>query len=173
MRNNFGLSSFVLAAAGLASISAASAIARTNHAAAGVVKRATNSTAIAPKVVIVNMFEPEGAAFWGIPEFDVLAQNITVPGLSPLFPEVHCTADGEVCQVITGEAEINAASTISAFVLSPLFDLTKSYFMIGGIAGVNPEVGTLGSVGFARYAVQVALQYEIDMRDLPDNFTTG
>ena len=33
--------------------------------------------------------------------------------------------------------------------------------MIGGIAGVNPFVGTLGSVGFARFAVQVALAYVI------------
>ena len=45
--------------------------------------------------------------------------------------------------------------------------------MIAGIAGVNPEVATLGSVTFARYAVQVALQYEFDAREIPDNFSTG
>ncbi|KAI1614744.1 purine nucleoside permease-domain-containing protein [Exophiala viscosa] len=138
-----------------------------NH---GVSKRATT---IAPKVFIIDMFEPEGAAWWGIDEFDVLAQNITIPGLSPLFPEVHCTADGDICQVITGESEINAASSISALVLSSVFDLTKTYFFVAGIAGVNPEVATTGSVTFARYAVQVALQYEFDIRDLPGNFTTG
>lgn len=90
-----------------------------------------------------------------------------MPGLSPLFPNVHCTADGDVCQVITGEGEINAATTIASFVRSPRFDLTTSYFMIAGIAGVNPEVATICSVTFARYAVQVALQYEFDIRDLP------
>lgn len=26
-----------------------------------------------------------------------------MPGISPLFPEVHCTQDGEICQVVTGE----------------------------------------------------------------------
>ena len=56
---------------------------------------------------------------------------------------------------------------------SPLFNLTSTYFMIGGIAGINPEQGTLGSVTFARYAVQVALQYEFDAREIPANFTTG
>lgn len=71
------------------------------------------------------------------------------------------------------EIEINAAVTITALVFSPLFDLTTTYFLIGGIAGVNPEVATLGSVTFARYAVQVALQYEFDAREIPDNFTTG
>ena len=128
---------------------------------------------IAPKVVIVSMFSPEAEVWWGIDEFDLLAQNITVPGLSPLFPEVHCTADDSVCQVVTGESEINAAGTIGALTLSTKFDLTKSYFMIAGIAGVNPEIATLGSVTFAQYAIQVALQYEFDIRDIPSNLTTG
>jgi purine nucleoside permease len=38
---------------------------------------------------------------------------------------------------------------------------------------VNPEVGTLSDVTFARYAVQVALQYEFDAREIPANFSTG
>jgi len=128
---------------------------------------------VTPKVFIIDMFPPEGSAWYGIPEFDLLAHNITVPGLSPLYPDVHCTASGDICQVITGEAEINAASTISALVYSPLFNFTKTYFFIAGIAGVNPEVATLGSVTFARFAVSVALQYEFDAREIPDNFTTG
>lgn len=45
--------------------------------------------------------------------------------------------------------------------------------MVAGIAGINPKIATLGSVTFARYAVQVALQYEFDARSIPPNFTTG
>ena len=45
--------------------------------------------------------------------------------------------------------------------------------MIAGIAGINPEIATLGSVAFARYAVQVALQYEFDAREIPKNWTEG
>ncbi|KAL2049629.1 hypothetical protein ABVK25_010089 [Lepraria finkii] len=59
--------------------------------------------------------------------------------------------------------------------LSPhlqLFDLTKTYFLIAGMTGVNPFVAT-GSVMLARFEVQVALQYEIDIRDIGDSFTTG
>lgn len=44
---------------------------------------------------------------------------------------------------------------------------------MAGIAGISPEVGTLGSVTFARFAVQVALQYEFDYREVPQNWTTG
>ncbi|EME48338.1 hypothetical protein DOTSEDRAFT_67421 [Dothistroma septosporum NZE10] len=128
---------------------------------------------VKPKVVIISMFSPEAEIWYGIKEFNLLDLNITVPGLSPLFPEAHCTANGDICQVVTGESEINAATTIASFVRSPRFDLTTSYFLIAGIAGVNPEVATICSVTFARYAIQVALQYEFDIRDLPSNFSTG
>ncbi|KAF2097825.1 purine nucleoside permease [Rhizodiscina lignyota] len=119
------------------------------------------------------MFDPEGDVWYGIPEFNILAKNITVTGFSPLFPDAHCTANGEVCQVVTGESEINAATTITALMLSPAFDLTSTYFLIAGIAGINPEIATICSVTFARYAIQVALQYEFDAREMPSNFTTG
>lgn len=77
-----------------------------------------------------------------------------------LFPHVHCTADLQICQVTTGESEINAAATITAVALSNKFDLTSTYFMIAGIAGVSPLWSTLGGVALSRYAVQVALQCE-------------
>lgn len=69
--------------------------------------------------------------------------------------------------------EINAACSVTALLSSPRFSFKHTYFMIAGIAGVNPEVATLGSVVFSRYAVQVALQYEFDAREIPENFTTG
>ena len=137
------------------------------------VQATSDQPCIAPKVMIVSMFPPEAEVWYNIPEFDLLANNITVTGLSPLFPAVHCTKDYDVCQLTIGEAEINAATSVSALVLSPLFDLTSTYFLIGGIAGINPHEGTLGDVTFARYAVQVALQYEFDAREIPDNFSTG
>jgi purine nucleoside permease len=121
---------------------------------------------IKPKVFIIDMFGPEGDIWYGIPEFNLLAQNISVIGLSPLYPEAHCTKDGSVCQVITGESEINAATSITSLVRSPKFDLTTTYFFIAGIGGVNPKVATLGSVAFAKYAVQVALEYEFDAREV-------
>ncbi|KAJ8483257.1 hypothetical protein ONZ51_g4841 [Trametes cubensis] len=130
-------------------------------------------TPIAPKVFIIDMFDDEGSSWFGIPEFNVLEQNITVPGFSPLFPQAHCTQDGNICQLVTGEAEINAASTITALVHSPKFNLTQTYFLIAGIAGISPKLGTLGSVTFARFGVQVALQYEFDAREKPANFPTG
>ncbi|OSC99614.1 purine nucleoside permease [Trametes coccinea BRFM310] len=133
----------------------------------------TSQSPIAPKVFIIDLFDEEGSSWFGIPEFNVLEQNITVPGFSPLFPQAHCTQDGSICQLVTGEAEINAASTITTLVHSSLFELTRTYFLIAGIAGISPKVGTLGSVTFARYAVQVGLQIEFDAREKPVEFPTG
>lgn len=89
------------------------------------------------------------------------------------FPDVHCTSNGTVCQLMAGEGEINAATSTLALVLSSEFDLTKTYFLIAGVAGINPEVGTLASVTFPQFAIQVALQYEFDARDVPEEWGTG
>ena len=55
------------------------------------------------KAFIISMFPPEGEVWWGIPEFDLLATIITVLGFSPLFPDAHCTADGDICHLVTRE----------------------------------------------------------------------
>ena len=68
---------------------------------------------------------------------------------------------------------VNAAIAISALLSSPLFTLTKTYFLIAGIGGITPKVGTLGDVVLARYVVQVDLQYELDAREKPSQWTTG
>lgn len=70
-------------------------------------------------------------------------------------------------------AEINAASTITALTLSPCFNLTSTYFLVAGIAGVNPHLATTGSVTFAKYAVQFDLQYEFAQSQVPANWSSG
>ncbi|WVQ75501.1 hypothetical protein IAR50_005126 [Cryptococcus sp. DSM 104548] len=157
------LPSLLLSALALAPAVLASPVAHENHI------EEKRWFPITPKVMIISMFSPEDVWTTSLN----LTQNITLPGLSPLFPNVACNEAGEICQMTTGEAEINAACSVSALVLASEFDLRQTYFMIAGIAGVNPYMGTLGSVGLARYAVQVALAYEIDSRQVPSNWSTG
>lgn len=125
----------------------------------------------------MTQFGPEGDVWYeNLPSSglgNLNAVNITVPGLSMLYPGVHCVEDLSVCELITGEAEINAASSIMALILSDKFDFTLTYWMIAGIAGVNPKVATLGSVALARFSVQVGQQYEIDAREMPAGWPTG
>lgn len=126
-----------------------------------------------PKVFVINMFSYE-AKPW-LKELDFI-HNITLPGLSPLYPSVHCTTNYSVCQMTTGEGEINAAASVNALGLSPVFDLSKTYFLISGIAGGEPQYTTLGSVTFAKYAVQVALEYQVSYQEFittNPNWTSG
>ena len=132
-------------------------------------KRATK---ISPKIFIVSMFDSE-ADVWYENMPSLYERNITIPGASPLFPDAHCTSSGEVCQLTTGEGEINAAASISALLFSPRFNLTQTYFLVAGIAGINPHLATTGSVTFAHYAVQFDLQYEFSYNQVPSNDSSG
>jgi purine nucleoside permease len=80
---------------------------RRDAAARSVQRRGADS--LKPKVIIINMFSYEANVWYGIPDFDLLANNVTVPGFSPLFPDAHCTSDGEICQVVTGESGMSTS----------------------------------------------------------------
>jgi purine nucleoside permease len=73
----------------------------------------------------------------------------------------------------TGMGYANAASSVAALVFGGEFDLTKTYFIIAGIAGVDPAQGTLGSAHWARFAVDGGLQQEIDPREAPADWSAG
>jgi purine nucleoside permease len=93
--------------AGLQLLSAASA----SLVPAAEVKTRAIEYVVKPKVFIISMFDPEADVWYNVPEFDILGLNITVPGFSPLFPDAHCTADGDVCQLVTGESGESNRST--------------------------------------------------------------
>jgi purine nucleoside permease len=121
------------------------------------------------KLLIISMFAPEAQPWQsGLS----LTQAIPVPGLSPDGPEVHCNAD-DVCQVTTGMGYANVASSISALVFSRQFNLKNTYFLVAGIAGIDPAQGTLGSAAWARYVVDFSLQQEIDAREKPAEWPSG
>ncbi|KAH6982761.1 purine nucleoside permease-domain-containing protein [Ilyonectria destructans] len=132
---------------------------------------------VTPKVMIISMWSPEGQIWHDrLPSSglgNLTSHSIHSAGFSMLFPRAFCTEDNNICQLTLGEGEINSAASLMALVLSPMFDLRQTYFLLAGIAGVNPRYGTLGTVALARYAVQVALQYEIDARSLPAEWLTG
>jgi purine nucleoside permease len=121
------------------------------------------------KVMIISMFGPEGQPWIDNLE---LKEEIEVPGLSPDYPTVHCNAE-QVCNIVTGMGHANAATSISALVYSGQFDLTKTYFMVAGIAGIDPAQGTLGSVAWARYLVDYGIAWELDAREMPDGWPYG
>jgi purine nucleoside permease len=130
---------------------------------------ATTASARALKVVIISMFPPE-ASPW-IEPFQ-LKEEIKVPGLSPDHPAIKCNSDN-VCIMTTGMGHANVAASTMALTLDPRFDLTKTYFLIAGIAGIDPARGTTGTATWARYLVDVGIAHEIDAREMPKTWKTG
>ncbi|GAB5094834.1 purine nucleoside permease [Caballeronia sp. GAWG1-1] len=121
------------------------------------------------KVMIVSMFGPEGQVW-----LDKLGpwQAIKVPGLSPDYPEVHCNRD-DVCVMTTGMGHTNAAASMMALAFSERFDLRRTYFLVAGIAGIDPARGTLGSTAWAKYLVDFGIQWELDAREKPADWPSG
>lgn len=128
-----------------------------------------NARRIPVKVMIVTMFAPEAGA-WLKHFHDPV--KIKVPGLSAEYPAVTCRKDG-VCLMTTGMGHANAAASMMAVLFSPKFDLRDTYFLVAGIAGIDPQQGTLGTTAWARYLVDFGTQWEIDAREIPKNWSTG
>jgi len=121
------------------------------------------------KLLVINMFAPEAAPFIdGLK----LNQSIAVPGLAPDSPNVRCNAD-DVCQITTGMGHANVAASITALVFSRQFDLRRSYFLVAGIAGIDPAQGTLGSAAWATWLIDTGIAWEIDAREMPAGWQSG
>src|ERR1700688_4166909 len=78
-----------------------------------------------------------------------------------------------VLGVLTGVGTGRAASTIMALGLDPRFDLTKAYWLVAGIAGIDPADASLGSAAWAEWVVDGDLAHEIDAREIPAGWKTG
>jgi purine nucleoside permease len=137
--------------------------------AAAVTAAATAAPPLEVKVLIINMFGLEAA-----PWLDALkpTREIPVPGLSADYPVVKCTADA-VCEMVTGMGHANAAASMMAVLYSGAFDLRRSYMIVAGIAGIDPERGTIGSAAWARYLVDGGIAHEIDSREMPHDWQAG
>jgi purine nucleoside permease len=121
------------------------------------------------KVMIITLFGPEAAPWVAqLP----LKQTVRVAGLSSQYPDVRCTDNG-ICLMTTGMGHANAAASTMALVLSPRFDLSHAYFVVTGIAGIDPELGTLGAAAWARYLVDFGLQQEFDVTEAPPQWLGG
>src|ERR1051326_2415867 len=131
---------------------------------------------IRPKVVVVAMFEqgadsgdaPGELQFWV--EREHLDRIIPLPAA---YHAVRANADGSVIAVLTGGGNTNAAASIMALGCDSRFDLRQSYWLVAGIAGIDPADGSLGSAVWTDYVVDGDLAHEIDSREIPADWPTG
>ena len=128
------------------------------------------------KVVVVTMFEI-GEDTGDTPgEFQNWVEKFPLPETLP-FPQgyrhLRYNPEKGVLGIVTGVGTARSASSIMALGMDPRFDLTKAYWLVAGIAGVNPQMGSLGSAAWAEWVVDADLGHEIDPREMPADWPTG
>ena len=127
------------------------------------------------RAVIVTTFEigkdtgdaPGEFQFWV--EREHLDESLDFPG--GVHP-IRVNADHTVLGIVSGTTLVNATASIIALGLDPLFDLTHAYILINGIAGIDPQVGSIGSAAWANFVVNDPSRY-IDPREAPSDWPYG
>ena len=136
---------------------------------------AADMTPVSVRAVVVTMFEdgqPSGddageLQLWV--ERSNIAEEFSFPlGEYPLF----LTEEG-ILIICVGGGIPNATASIMALGLDSRFDLSKSYWIVAGIAGGDPLDVSLGSAVWARAVVDGDLVYEIDAREMPEHWPYG
>jgi purine nucleoside permease len=127
------------------------------------------------KAVIVSMFEngedtgdsPGEMQFW------IERGNFDEKMDFPLgLRDLYYRKDG-VLLTCTGGGVTNATASIMALGMDPRFDFTKAYWIIAGIGGADPADSALGDAIWANWVVDGDLAYEIDAREIPDDWDYG
>ncbi|MGB0691755.1 MAG: purine nucleoside permease [Pseudomonadales bacterium] len=136
---------------------------------------AAQAEPIPVKVVVVSMFEhgeiegdtPGEFQFWA--ERWPLSQSIPFPAGEY---ELRMSKDG-VLGICTGGGIPNATASIMALGMDARFDLSQAYWVVAGIAGADPADLSLGSAAWARFVIDGDLLFEIDAREIPDDWPYG
>jgi purine nucleoside permease len=127
------------------------------------------------RVVVVAMFEIGDVAGDRAGELQLWVERRKLDKVLPFpqgFRDLRMNDEG-VLAVLTGVGTARAAATIMALGLDPRFDLSKAYWLVAGIGGVDPADATLGSAVWAEWVVDGDLAHEIDAREIPADWTTG
>ena len=73
----------------------------------------------------------------------------------------------------TGVGAARAAASVMALGLDRRFDLREAYWLITGVAGCDPGVGSLASVVMPEWVVDGDLCHELDGREIPAGWVDG
>jgi purine nucleoside permease len=133
------------------------------------------------RAVVIATFEvgadtgdiPGEYQFWV--EREHLTETLDFPGGVPDTATTHhlrTNKDHTVLAMLSGTTLVNATASMMALGLDPRFDLSHAYILINGIAGVDPNVASMGSAAWAQYVIGDVVR-EIDPREMPKSWPYG
>ncbi len=128
------------------------------------------------KAIVVTMFEIGEDEGDKAGEFQMWKERYGLDSRYPFpqsFHDIYSNEDKGVLAIVTGMGTARASSAIMALGLDPRFDLTQAYWLVAGIAGMDPQDGTIGSAVWTRHLVDGDLAHEIDAREMPESWPTG
>lgn len=128
------------------------------------------------RVVVVTTFEV-GNDTGDVPgEFQNWVEHYPLPDTLPFpqgFRHLRYNAKDHVLGIVTGVGKAHAAASIMALGLDPRFDLTHAYWVLAGIAGIDPNQASVSSAAWANHIVDGDLAYELDAREIPADWSAG
>jgi purine nucleoside permease len=126
------------------------------------------------RVVVVTAFEIGEDTGDMAGEFQAWAQ--VMPEKMPFkagFRDLRYDPAKKTLLVSTSMGTSRAAISTMALGLDPRFDLSKAYWLVAAIAGVNPNHGSVGSAAWIGAVIDTDFGYAIDPRETPKGWTTG
>jgi len=127
------------------------------------------------KVVVVAMYEIGAARGDNPGELQFWVERLALETQMPFTlgeTDLYLNDDG-VLAFVTGTGIPNATASVLALGLDQRFDFSKSYWLVAGIAGGDPEDLSLGSAAWAKHVVDGDLAIEIDGREIPEDWPYG
>ena len=127
------------------------------------------------KVVVVTMFEIGADSGDTAGEFQLWHERQKLNERLPFahHHDLYLNRKTGVLGMVTGMGTANSATAVMALGLDPRFDLSHAYWLVAGIAGVDPVDASVGSAAWAEYLVDGDLAHEIDAREMPEGWSTG
>jgi len=127
------------------------------------------------KVVVISMFEIGADTGDMAGEFQHWhdRQQLTQRFAFAHHHDLFLNPTTGVLGMVTGAGTANSATAVMELGMDPRFDLSHAYWIVAGIAGINPQYASIGSAAWARYVVDGDLAYQIDAREIPSDWSTG
>ena len=128
------------------------------------------------KIVVVSMFEPgedqgdQPGEFQNWVEKLPLQKTLSFP---QGYRNLRYNPELGVLGIVTGVGNTKAGISITALGLDPRFDLSKAYWLVAGISGIDPADAPTGSAAWAEWLIDGDLSHEIDAREMPKDWSTG
>ena len=91
----------------------------------------------------------------------------------PAHHDLYYDPASKLLVMVTGIGTAKAAASVMMLGMDPRFDLTRAYWLVAGISGVDPEDASIGSAAWAEYLVDGDLAHEIDPREMPEDWKYG